>query len=178
MYSEKWESPTLWNFKAKKEPNQAWRPSCCCCSVAKSCPTLFSPMDCSTQSSLSFTISWRLLKSMSIDSVMPSNHLIFCCPLLLLPSRGPYLWSVFQQIVTLYYEFQPVTLKKDPSPPPLPRPSSVIINILTVFVPHQRRTLLKIPIQFLQVLAFEAGCLKSLNVLQQGLHIQRTVDAE
>ena len=41
-----------------------------------------------TLASLSFTISWNLLKLMSIDSVMPSNHLIFCCPLLL-PSIFP-----------------------------------------------------------------------------------------
>ena len=33
-----------------------------------------------------FTISWNLLKLMSIELVMPSNHLILCCPLLLLPS--------------------------------------------------------------------------------------------
>ena len=38
------------------------------------------------EASLSFTISWNLLKLMSIDSVMPSNHLILCHPLLLLPS--------------------------------------------------------------------------------------------
>ena len=41
------------------------------------------------QASLSFTISWSLLKLMSIDSVMPSNHLILCRPLLLLPSIFP-----------------------------------------------------------------------------------------
>ena len=41
------------------------------------------------QASLSFTISWSLLKLMSIESVMPSNHLILCCPLLLLPSIFP-----------------------------------------------------------------------------------------
>ena len=41
------------------------------------------------QASLSFTISWSLLKLMSIESVMPSNHLILCCPLLLLPSVFP-----------------------------------------------------------------------------------------
>ena len=42
------------------------------------------------QASLSFTISWSLLKLiMSIESVMPSNHLIFCHPLLLLPSIFP-----------------------------------------------------------------------------------------
>ena len=38
---------------------------------------------------LSFTISWSLLKLMSIESVMPSNHLILCCPFLLLPSIFP-----------------------------------------------------------------------------------------
>ena len=41
------------------------------------------------QASLSTTNSWSLLKLMSIESVMPSNHLIFCCPLLLLPSVFP-----------------------------------------------------------------------------------------
>ena len=41
------------------------------------------------QASLSFTISWGLLKLMSIESVMPSNQLILCHPLLLLPSIFP-----------------------------------------------------------------------------------------
>ena len=41
------------------------------------------------QASLSFTISWNLLKPMSIELVMPSNHLILCHPLLLLPSIFP-----------------------------------------------------------------------------------------
>ena len=61
----------------------------CCCSVTKSCPTLCDPMNCSTQVSLSFAISWSLLKLMSIESVMLSNHLILCCPLLLPPSVFP-----------------------------------------------------------------------------------------
>ena len=43
-------------------------------------------MDCSMPGSLSFNISQSLLKCMSIESVMPSNHLILCRPLLLLPS--------------------------------------------------------------------------------------------
>ena len=46
-------------------------------------------MGCSTTGSLSFTISQSLLKLMSIESVMPSNHLMLCCPLLLLPSIFP-----------------------------------------------------------------------------------------
>ena len=63
---------------------------CCCCSVAKSCPTLCSPMGCSThQASLSFTISQSFLKLMSIESVMLSNHLILCHLLLLLLSIFP-----------------------------------------------------------------------------------------
>ena len=41
------------------------------------------------QVSQSFTISWSLLKLTSIESVMPSNHLILCHPLLLLPSIFP-----------------------------------------------------------------------------------------
>ena len=38
---------------------------------------------------LSFTVSWSWLKLTSIESVMPSNHLILCCPHLLLPSIFP-----------------------------------------------------------------------------------------
>ena len=45
-------------------------------------------MDSAQQASLSFTISWSLLKLISIQSVMPSNHLILRCPLLL-PSIFP-----------------------------------------------------------------------------------------
>ena len=44
------------------------------------------PRTAARHASLSFTISWSLLKLTSIESVMPSNHLILCHPLLLLPS--------------------------------------------------------------------------------------------
>ena len=47
------------------------------------------PWTAARQASLSFTISWSLLKLTSIKSVMPSNHLILCHPLLLLPSIFP-----------------------------------------------------------------------------------------
>ena len=47
------------------------------------------PWIVSCQASLSFTISRSLLKLMSVESVMPSNHLILCRPLLLLPSIFP-----------------------------------------------------------------------------------------
>ena len=44
------------------------------------------PWTAACQAFLSITSSWSLLKLMSIESVMPSNHLILCCPLLLLLS--------------------------------------------------------------------------------------------
>ena len=81
----------------------------CCCSVTQLCPTLCDPMDCSTPG---FPVQHQLLellKCMSIKSVMPSNHLTLCHPLLL-PSifqsirifsnesvlciRGPKYWSL------------------------------------------------------------------------------------
>ena len=47
------------------------------------------PWTAACQASLSITNSQSLLKLMSIESVMPSNHLILCCPILLLPSIFP-----------------------------------------------------------------------------------------
>ena len=58
-------------------------------SVAQSRPTLCDPMDCKMSGFLFLTISWSLLKLMSIESVMLSNHLILCHPLLLLLSIFP-----------------------------------------------------------------------------------------
>ena len=60
-------------------------------SVAQLCPTLCVPTDCSTSS---FPVNPQLpslLKLMSIESMMPSNHLILCHPLLFLPSIFPSL---------------------------------------------------------------------------------------
>ena len=54
-----------------------------------SCPTLCDPWTAARQASLSITNSWSLLKLMSIESEMPSNHLTLCRPLLLLPSIPP-----------------------------------------------------------------------------------------
>ena len=53
------------------------------------------------QVSLSFTISWSLLRLMSIDSMMPSNHLFLCRPLLLLPSIFPSI-RVFSNELALH----------------------------------------------------------------------------
>ena len=58
--------------------------------VTQSCPTSETPcLTAACQASLSITNSRSLLKLKSIESVMPSNHLILCHPLLLLPSIFP-----------------------------------------------------------------------------------------
>ena len=82
-----------------------WFSVCCCIHCCKwgiqvsmisvvivqllGCVWLCDPMDCSTPASLSFIVSWSLLRFMSIEPVMLSNHLILCHPLLLLPSVLP-----------------------------------------------------------------------------------------
>ena len=59
------------------------------------------PWIAACQASLSITNSWSLLKHMSIVSVMPSSHLILCCPLLLLPPIPPSI-RVFSNESTLH----------------------------------------------------------------------------
>ena len=60
-----------------------------CCSVAKLCLTLCDRMDYSTPGFPVLHYLSEFLKLVSIESVIPSNHLILCCPLLLLPSIFP-----------------------------------------------------------------------------------------
>ena len=72
----------LWTWDLSK----IWCSSVQFNSVAQSCPTLCDPI---SQTSLSITNSWSLLKLMSIKSVMPSSHLILCRLLLLLPPLPP-----------------------------------------------------------------------------------------
>ena len=98
-------------------------------SVAQSCPTLCYPMDCSTPGLPVHHQLQSFLKLMSIESVMPSNHLILCCPLLLLPSifssirvfsnesvlhiRWPKYWS-FSFSITPSNEYSgPISFKMD-----------------------------------------------------------------
>ena len=82
--------PPFFNFKLDIFMCTLREQKTCCCSVAQSCPTLSnSPTwTAACQASLS-TISRSLLKLTSIASVMPSDHLILCRPLLLLPSIFP-----------------------------------------------------------------------------------------
>ena len=59
------------------------------------------PWTAACQASLSFTVSWSLLKLLSIESVMPSSHFVLCPPLLLLPSIPPSI-KVFSSESTLH----------------------------------------------------------------------------
>ena len=75
-----------------------------CVQLFAACHGLQHAMDCSApwtaarQASLSFTVSWSLLKFTSIESMMPSNHLILCHFFLLLPSIFPALGSFSNEL--------------------------------------------------------------------------------
>ena len=60
------------------------------------------PWTTARQAPLSITNSWSLLKLISIESVMPSNHLILCHPLLLLPSIFPKHQGLFKWVSSLH----------------------------------------------------------------------------
>ena len=66
-------------------------------SVTQLCLTLCDPMNCNTPGLPVITSSRSPPKPMSIESVMPSSHLIFCCPLLLLPSIFPSIRIFFNE---------------------------------------------------------------------------------
>ena len=79
-------SSCLFNFYAEYIMRNAGLEEAQFSSVAQSVQLFETPWTAAHQASLSITNSRSLLKLMSIESVMPSNHLILCCPLLLLPS--------------------------------------------------------------------------------------------
>ena len=69
------------------------------------------PWTATSQTSLSITSSWSLPNLMSIESMMPSKHLIFCCPLFLLPPslsqhQGLFQWVSSSHQVAKVLEFQ------------------------------------------------------------------------
>ena len=86
-------------------------------SVAQSCPTLCNPMDCSMPGFPVHHHSLSLLKLMSIESVMPSNHLILCLPILLLPSIFPSIRGFSNESVLRmrWPEFQSFSFSISPS---------------------------------------------------------------
>ena len=69
----------------------------CCCLVAESCLSFVTPWTAACQGSVSFTIPWSLLRFMSIELLMLSNHLILCCPLFLRPSIFPSIRVFFSE---------------------------------------------------------------------------------
>ena len=78
---------------------------------------LFATPRVARQASLSFTISWSLLKLMSIESVMPSNHLILCHSLLFPPSISPDIrvFSSYSHMHTHISEFRKTAGKETTS---------------------------------------------------------------
>ena len=95
-----------------------WGGSYCSCSVHQSSPTLCDPWTAALHASLSFTISQSLLKLMPIESVMPSNHLILCRPLLLLPLIFPSI-RVFSNESALLIRCQSIVASASASVLPL-----------------------------------------------------------
>ena len=71
------------------EPGPGQLPVHCCCHSLSRVRLSVTPWTAARQASLSIANSRSLLKLMSIESVMPSNHLILCCPPLLPPSIFP-----------------------------------------------------------------------------------------
>ena len=93
--------PQSWRWEARKKSRPAletapvWASSC---SVAKSCPTLFDPMDCSTPGLLSLTISPSLPKFMSFESVITSHCACYLGKIIIIPPfalRGVLLWMIY-----------------------------------------------------------------------------------
>ena len=79
-----------------------------------SCVWLFvTPGTTACQASLSFSISWSLLKLMSFESVIPSNHPILCRPLLLLPSIFPSI-TCLQWVSSWHYVAKVLELQLQP----------------------------------------------------------------
>ena len=76
------------------------------------------PWTAACQASLAVTSSWSLLKLMSTELVMPSNHFILCCPLLLLPSIFPSI-SVFSKKSALASGGQSIGASALASVPPM-----------------------------------------------------------
>ena len=87
------------HLKSQKIWHQA--ETLCCVAVVQLCLTLCDPMDCSTPGFSVLHPLLELLKFISIELVMPSNHLVLCCPLLLLPSIFPSI-RVFSNELALH----------------------------------------------------------------------------
>ena len=116
--------------------------------VAQLCPTLCDPMDCSMQASLFITNFRSVLKLTSIESVMPSNHLILCRSLLL-PSIFPNI-RVFSNESVLhirwpkYWSFS-FSISPSNESPALPTPQHTTHPSGTSCMPLQPRSTRNFP---------------------------------
>ena len=99
-----WENQQIIIFILNTTP-----PYACVVIVESLSPVWFfmTPWTVAHQASLSFTISWSLLQLMSIESVIPSKHLILCCPFLLLPSILPSIRVFFSKLI-FHMEWQSI----------------------------------------------------------------------
>ena len=118
-------------WKESSSTQQTWSPGHSCksitqdlengsfspCSVTQLCPALYDPWTAARQASL-YTISQSLFKLMSIESVMPSNHLILCHPFLLLPSVFPSI-KVFSNESVLHISGQSIGVSASASVIPM-----------------------------------------------------------
>ena len=89
------------NFRANRESRNGIYFLSVLCSLSVLSDSFATPWTAARQASLSIANSWSLLKFISTESVMPSNHLILCRPLLLLPSIFPSI-RVFSNELVLH----------------------------------------------------------------------------
>ena len=113
LQKQKWMRSSIWSVKCIFLHTSLWRPCGyvtlfegwdlpCCCSVTKSCLTVCDPMN--YYHPPGFYCLQSLLRFTSIESVTPSNHLILCRPLLLLPSIFPSI-SFFSNELALHIKW-------------------------------------------------------------------------
>ena len=113
------------------------------------------PWTAAQQASLSFIIPCGLLKFMSIEAVMTSNHLIFCCPLLLLPAILPSI-RVFSNELVVHIRWQSIGASASASVLPMYIQGSFPLE-LTGLIPCCQRTL--------RILQFESTSFSELSFL-------------
>ena len=112
-----------WLFQVRSQLIESENISCISSVQSLTCVQLFvTPWTAARQVSLSITNPWSLLKLMSIESVKPSNHLILCRPLLLLPSTFPSI-RVFAK--ESEFAYLPPNLE---SPLSYPRPVLLLVS--------------------------------------------------
>ena len=131
-------------------------------SVAQSCPTLCDPMDCSTPGLPVHHQLLELLKLMSIESVMLSNNLILCRPLLLVPSIFPSIRVFSNESILCIKEFhQIIGSKKLKFGQSIGWDTQWILGVFSISPSNEYSGLISFRMDWLDLLAVQ-GTLKSL----------------